>query len=66
MRGIKSHGMILCASNKAEPDNSVVDPLVAPDESEIGERIFFDGDDPENLKVAETENRVFKIMIKIN
>lgn len=38
MRGIKSHGMVLCASNE---DHTQVEPLVAPDATPNGERICF-------------------------
>ncbi|KAI0567610.1 endothelial monocyte-activating polypeptide 2 precursor [Gracilaria domingensis] len=40
MRGITSHGMLLCASNE---DHTIVDPLSAPPEAPIGELITFDG-----------------------
>lgn len=40
MRGITSHGMLLCASNE---DHSIVDPLCAPDQAPIGELITFKG-----------------------
>ena len=43
MRGIKSHGMLLCASNS---DHTEVEPLSAPDSVPNGERVFF-GDDQE-------------------
>jgi len=38
MRGIKSHGMLLCASNA---DHSEVEPLSAPEDAMNGERVFF-------------------------
>mmetsp|Transcript_17380 Transcript_17380/g.70502 ORF Transcript_17380/g.70502 Transcript_17380/m.70502 type:complete len:292 (-) Transcript_17380:267-1142(-) len=40
MRGITSHGMLLCASND---DHSEVDPLSPPEECGNGELITFDG-----------------------
>jgi aminoacyl tRNA synthase complex-interacting multifunctional protein 1 len=42
MRGIESHGMVLCTSNS---DKSKVEPLLVPEGVEVGERIFF-GDTP--------------------
>ncbi len=38
MRGIKSNGMVLCASNDA---HDVVEPLAPPAEAPAGERVFF-------------------------
>ncbi|KAK9861701.1 hypothetical protein WJX84_007799 [Apatococcus fuscideae] len=40
MRGIKSNGMLLCASNDA---HDRVEPLVPPETAVVGERVFFDG-----------------------
>uniref|UniRef100_A0A7S0ZE83 tRNA-binding domain-containing protein n=1 Tax=Timspurckia oligopyrenoides TaxID=708627 RepID=A0A7S0ZE83_9RHOD len=40
MRGIKSHGMLLCASNE---DHTKVDPLTAPPDAAIGSLITFEG-----------------------
>eukprot|EP01025_Chloroclados_australasicus_P038023 TRINITY_DN3892_c1_g2_i1.p1 TRINITY_DN3892_c1_g2~~TRINITY_DN3892_c1_g2_i1.p1 ORF type:complete len:228 (-),score=21.85 TRINITY_DN3892_c1_g2_i1:270-953(-) len=53
MRGIKSHGMVLCASDEAHEN---VEPLMPPEGAEIGERIFFEEGQPK----PETENRVQK------
>lgn len=41
MRGIKSNGMLLCASNK---EHTLVEPLEPPPEANIGERVHFDAD----------------------
>lgn len=38
MRGIKSNGMVLCASND---EHTVVEPLRAPEGATMGERVFF-------------------------
>jgi tRNA-binding EMAP/Myf-like protein len=38
MRGIKSHGMLLCASNDA---HDAVEPLDPPAEAAVGERVWF-------------------------
>lgn len=40
MRGVTSHGMLLCASNE---DHTVVDPLSAPQDTPIGELVTFEG-----------------------
>ncbi|KAF6259806.1 hypothetical protein COO60DRAFT_1294666 [Scenedesmus sp. NREL 46B-D3] len=55
MRGVKSHGMLLCASNAA---HDVVEPLQPPAGAAVGERVWF-GD--ERLQSAPAEpNRVQK------
>jgi tRNA-binding EMAP/Myf-like protein len=42
MRGVKSNGMLLCASNAAHTE---VEPLEPPEGAVVGERVFFgDGD----------------------
>jgi tRNA-binding EMAP/Myf-like protein len=38
MRGIKSHGMLLCASNAA---HDAVEPLNPPADAVVGERVYF-------------------------
>lgn len=55
MRGVKSHGMLLCASNDA---HDVVEPLIPPEGAAIGERVFFEdmAEQPEPAK----ENQVQK------
>ncbi|CAG9461216.1 unnamed protein product [Pedinophyceae sp. YPF-701] len=55
MRGIKSHGMVLCASNDAHDQ---VEPLLPPAEAAIGERCWF-GEAAEQEEPAK-ENRVQK------
>lgn len=39
MRGIKSHGMLLAASN--EPEKTIVEPLAPPAGAALGERVWF-------------------------
>lgn len=55
MRGVKSHGMLLCASNDA---HDVVEPLIPPEGAVVGERVFF-GDVVEQPEPAK-ENQVAK------
>jgi len=38
MRGVKSHGMVLCASNAS---HECVEPLAPPSEAPVGERVWF-------------------------
>ena len=38
MRGVKSNGMVLCASNEA---HDVVEILEPPSDAKVGERLFF-------------------------
>lgn len=38
MRGIKSNGMVLCASNAA---HDAVEPLLPPADAPVGERVWF-------------------------
>lgn len=40
MRGVTSHGMLLCASNE---DHTQVDPLAAPEGAPLGELVTFEG-----------------------
>jgi methionine--tRNA ligase beta chain len=40
LKGVLSHGMLLCAS---DPEHTQVDPLTPPPGTKIGERIVFDG-----------------------
>ena len=53
LRGIKSHGMLLCASDK---ENGKVAPLLPPPDAVIGERICIGPD----VAPPESENRVKK------
>ena len=56
MRGVKSFGMLLCASNDA---HDVVEPLAAPPGTEPGERVCFGEFDPEYPEPA-TQNQMKK------
>lgn len=38
MRGIKSNGMVLCASNE---EHTAVEPLTPPEGAAVGERVWF-------------------------
>eukprot|EP01026_Neomeris_dumetosa_P078809 TRINITY_DN8557_c0_g1_i1.p1 TRINITY_DN8557_c0_g1~~TRINITY_DN8557_c0_g1_i1.p1 ORF type:complete len:267 (-),score=48.25 TRINITY_DN8557_c0_g1_i1:95-895(-) len=60
MRDIMSSGMVLCASNE---DHTQVDPLLVPDEVQIGERVKIDGYDNEPDK--EINNAKKKTLDKI-
>jgi aminoacyl tRNA synthase complex-interacting multifunctional protein 1 len=46
MRGIKSFGMLLCASDEAHEN---VDPISPPAEAAVGERIWF-GDNKDQVR----------------
>ena len=59
MRGIKSHGMLMCASNAA---HDVVEPLTPPVEAAVGERIFF-GEDGADQPDAESPNKVLNLTL---
>ncbi|GLI60505.1 hypothetical protein VaNZ11_002668 [Volvox africanus] len=56
MRGIKSNGMVLCASNDA---HDVVEPLAPPAEAPVGERVYF-GEEGKNQAAPAEPNRVQK------
>ncbi|KAK9840019.1 hypothetical protein WJX74_002190 [Apatococcus lobatus] len=56
MRGIKSNGMLLCASNDAHDQ---VEPLVPPESAAIGERVFFEAD-AASQAAPESPNKVQK------
>ncbi|GFR48237.1 hypothetical protein Agub_g10099 [Astrephomene gubernaculifera] len=56
MRGIKSNGMVLCASNAA---HDAVEPLMPPAEAPVGERVYFGEGGKEQPAPAEP-NRVQK------
>ena len=43
MRGVKSHGMLLCASDKKGEEDDVVELLSPPEGSPVGERLCFGG-----------------------
>ena len=55
MRGIKSHGMLLCASSGA---HDRVEPLTPPEGAQVGERVFFGQGGPAGQPEAETPNKV--------
>jgi aminoacyl tRNA synthase complex-interacting multifunctional protein 1 len=58
MRGIKSNGMLLCASNA---EHTAVEPLVPPEGAVIGERIFFgEGSNPDEQGEAANPNQLQK------
>ncbi len=54
MRGIKSNGMLLCASDAAHEH---VEPLTPPEGAAPGERVFF-GDGGQDQPEAESPNKV--------
>ncbi|PNW88805.1 hypothetical protein CHLRE_01g046652v5 [Chlamydomonas reinhardtii] len=56
MRGIKSNGMVLCASNDA---HDVVEPLAPPAEAPVGERVYF-GEAGKTQAAPAEPNRVQK------
>lgn len=56
MRGIKSNGMVLCASNE---EHTVVEPLSPPEGAAVGERVFF-GDDGADQPEAANPNQLQK------
>lgn len=56
MRGVKSHGMLLCASDAAHEN---VEPLTPPEGAEVGERVFF-GEGNQEQPEAAKENQVQK------
>ncbi|RMZ53286.1 hypothetical protein APUTEX25_005275 [Auxenochlorella protothecoides] len=49
MRGIKSAGMLLCASNS---EHTEVEPLLPPEGAQVGERVWF-GDASEQAEAAQ-------------
>lgn len=49
MRGIKSNGMLLCASNE---EHTIVEPLFPPEGAAVGERVFFGEDGAEQPDAA--------------
>ncbi len=49
MRGIKSNGMLLCASNE---EHTVVEPLSPPEGAAVGERVYFGEDGVEQPDAA--------------
>ncbi|KAJ3321097.1 hypothetical protein HDU76_000149 [Blyttiomyces sp. JEL0837] len=57
MRGIKSHAMVLCASNA---EHTVVEFLVPPEGSLPGERVFFQGHEGEPEEQLNPKKKVFE------
>lgn len=55
MRGIKSNGMLLCASNDA---HTTVEPLTPPEGSNVGERVAYGDDETATQPEPETPNKV--------
>ena len=55
MRGIKSNGMLLCASNDT---HEIVEPLMPPGESQCGERVAYGDDETATQPEPETPNKV--------
>lgn len=55
MRGIKSNGMLLCASNEA---HTKVEPLMPPEGSKVGERVAYGDDETATQPEPETPNKV--------
>ncbi|DBA72976.1 TPA: hypothetical protein ACH3X2_009922 [Trebouxia sp. C0005] len=57
MRGIKSDGMLLCASNET---HEIVEPLMPSKESVTGERVAYGDDETATQPEPETPNKVQK------
>ncbi|CAD7699885.1 unnamed protein product [Ostreobium quekettii] len=57
MRGVKSHGMLLAASDAS---HEVVEPLDPPEGAAVGERVWFGEPDPEGQAPPEPPNRLQK------
>ena len=55
MRGIKSDGMLLCASNDT---HEIVEPLMPPKDSVTGERVAYGDDETATQPEPETPNKV--------
>ncbi len=55
MRGIKSDGMLLCASNDT---HEVVEPLMPPEDAKCGERVAYGDDETAAQPEPETPNKV--------
>ncbi|WFD33096.1 G4 quadruplex nucleic acid binding protein [Malassezia sp. CBS 17886] len=60
MRGIKSYGMLLCATSKLGRDGGV-EPVAPPAGSEPGDRVYVEGyDDMEPLDVLNPKKKIFE------
>lgn len=55
MRGIKSDGMLLCASNDT---HEIVEPLMPPEDAMTGERVAYGDDETATQPEPETPNKV--------
>ena len=55
MRGIKSNGMLLCASNDA---HDIVELLMPPGDAKCGERVAYGDDETATQPEPETANKV--------
>ena len=62
MRGIKSNGMLLCASNDT---HEIVEPLMPPDEAICGERVAYGDDETATQPEPETPNKVSCLPIRM-
>lgn len=54
MRGIKSDGMLLCASNES---HELVEPLLPPGDAQPGERVAYGDDETATQPEPETPNK---------
>ena len=55
MRGIKSNGMLLCASNES---HEIVEPLTPPEDAQCGERVAYGDDETATQPEPESPNKV--------
>jgi len=63
MRGENSQAMVMCASNG---DHTIVEPLLPPEGSEIGDRVVVDGEEgaiEENISLA-NKNNIFSTILQ--
>jgi aminoacyl tRNA synthase complex-interacting multifunctional protein 1 len=61
LKGVLSHGMLLCASNA---EHTAVDPLMPPAETSVGERIIFDAYLSEPTKPSNRVNKAFERVVE--
>ena len=62
MRGIKSNGMLLCASNDT---HEIVEPLMPPKEAICGERVAYGDDETATQPEPETPNKVSCLLTRL-
>ncbi|KAK4348677.1 hypothetical protein RND71_031432 [Anisodus tanguticus] len=63
LRDVTSEGMVLCASNE---DHTVVEPLIAPEGSKVGECVSFSGHDGEPEDILNPKKKQFdKIAVNL-